>query len=138
VGGREWKTRRNDFVLKSDHFNVDREPRTRLSDGAFDTADATGPLPVRGAECAAERSAHSVSDGTTESGTGSVSVTYDPAVAEIYVNGKFVGQAPATLRLSSGSHHVEVRAPGRRNWSRDLEGMKDSQISLHPVLESSP
>lgn len=67
--------------------------------------------------------------------TGSVEFASDPPDAEIYVDGKFMGQTPATIRLASGSHHIEMTAPGKQSWARDLDVMKDSQVTVHPVLE---
>jgi hypothetical protein len=50
------------------------------------------------------------------------------------VDGKFVGDTPSTLQLASGTHHIEVKSEGKRQWERDLEVLKDSQLTLHPVL----
>ena len=72
------------------------------------------------------------------SGTGSVMFASDSSGAEIYVDGKFVGQTPSTIQLASGSHHIEVKSPGKSSWERDLEVMKDSQLTLHPVLDQKP
>jgi serine protease Do len=68
-------------------------------------------------------------------GTGTVSITSDPASAEIYVDGKFAGNTPSTFELPAGPHHIEVRSAGKRAWERDLEVLKNSQVTLHPVLE---
>lgn len=65
---------------------------------------------------------------------GEVAISCDLADAEIYVDGKFVGQTPSTLQLASGTHHIEVKSEGRREWERDLEVLKDSRLTLHPVL----
>jgi hypothetical protein len=32
---------------------------------------------------------------------------------------------------------VELRAVGKRNWERELEVTKDSEQTLHPILEQS-
>ncbi len=65
---------------------------------------------------------------------GEVAISCDLADAEIYVDGKFVGETPSTLQLASGTHHIEVKSEGRREWERDLEVLKDSRLTLHPVL----
>jgi trypsin-like peptidase/PEGA domain-containing protein len=70
-------------------------------------------------------------------GHGNVAISCDVAGAEIYVDGKFVGQTPSTLELASGTHHIEVKSEGKRGWERDLEVLKDSQLTLHPVLGGS-
>ena len=71
-------------------------------------------------------------------GEGSVHVSSEPDGAEIQVDGKFVGTAPSTLRLSAGPHQIEVRAHGRRAWQRTLEVLKDSDVSLKATLEPEP
>ena len=76
----------------------------------------------------------STNEGNRPAGTGTVSIASDSAGAEIYVDGKFAGHTPSTFELPAGSHHIEVRA-GKRAWERDLEVMKNSQITLHPALE---
>lgn len=70
-------------------------------------------------------------------GSGELAVSCDVIGAEIYVDGKFVGQTPSTLQLASGTHHIEVKSEGKRGWERDLEVLKDSQLTLHPALGGS-
>jgi serine protease Do len=70
--------------------------------------------------------------------SGRINFLSEDVLSEIYVDGRFVGQAPATINLLVGSHHVEVRASGKQTWTRDLEVFKDSQITLHPALSASP
>ncbi len=65
---------------------------------------------------------------------GTVSISSDPDGAEIFVDGKFVGNAPATLKLSPGAHKITVKATGRSDWARELEVLKDSQVNLKAVL----
>jgi hypothetical protein len=68
-------------------------------------------------------------------GTGSLALRSDPAGAEVYVDGHFVGQTPATLRLASGTHRIELRANGKRDWSRELAVIKDREVTVRPVTE---
>jgi hypothetical protein len=68
-------------------------------------------------------------------GVGSVAILSDPAGAEVYVDGHFVGQTPATMHLASGAHRIELRAIGKRDWSRELEVIKDSEVTVRPVME---
>lgn len=74
---------------------------------------------------------------TPNSATGAVTILSDPQGADIYVDGRFVGQTPSTVPLSAASHHIVVKAGGRKDWERDLEVLKDSQLTLHPVLEQT-
>jgi hypothetical protein len=45
-----------------------------------------------------------------------------------------VGNAPATLKLSVGPHAVRLTSPGRTDWERSLEVLKDSQLTLKAQL----
>lgn len=67
-------------------------------------------------------------------GTGTVTISSDPDGAEIYIDGKFFGDAPATLKLSVGSHEVILRFPGRTDWQRTLEILKSSKTTLNATL----
>jgi PEGA domain-containing protein len=69
-------------------------------------------------------------------GSGTVVVASEPAGAEIYVDGKFVGQTPATIPLIVGAHRIVVESNGRKDWERDLNVLKESQVALHAVLGS--
>jgi hypothetical protein len=117
------------FLLKSANFNIKLDPVYHAS-AAAPAANREGPMPPGPTTTA-------VKDAATGE-IGRVSFTSDDSASEIYVDGKFVGQAPATISLSAGSHHVEVRARGKQSWSRELEVLRDSQLTLHPVLAASP
>src|SRR5271154_6309041 len=135
-GPYEWlsvngKRRGNYFVLKSDHFDM------KLAGGA-ESASATwagdarvGPMHARAVAAVAA----SNEDAEKTRGVGSVAILSDPAGAEVYVDGHFVGQTPATLHLASGAHRIELRAGGKRDWSRELEVIKDSEVTVRPVME---
>ena len=70
----------------------------------------------------------------TADGQGSVAIGSDPVGADIYIDGNFVGQTPSTIKLPSGQHRVEVKARGKQTWTRDLNVLKDSELTLHPTL----
>ena len=72
------------------------------------------------------------------SGTGTVTISSDAVTLEIFVDGKFVGQSPSVFSLATGVHQVLIKASGRKDWQRDLEVLKDSQVALRPVLELQP
>lgn len=66
--------------------------------------------------------------------TGTINLASDPDGAEIFVDGKFVGNTPATLKLSPGAHKIAMKAAGRSTWERELEVLKDSHVNLKAVL----
>lgn len=67
-------------------------------------------------------------------GKGHVSVAADVEGADIYIDGKFVGNAPATFTLSSGPHKIEVKDQSGGIWLRDLEVLEDSDVKLSARL----
>jgi len=71
-------------------------------------------------------------------GFGTVMITSDPDGAEIYVDGKFVGNTFAKLKLSAGPHTIILKSRDYAEWKRSLEVFKDSQVSLKADLEQKP
>ncbi len=68
-------------------------------------------------------------------GTGTVSITSDPDGAEIFIDEKFFGNAPATLKMPAGTHSVVLKFPGRADWQRTLEVLKGNKTTLKAVLD---
>jgi PEGA domain len=58
--------------------------------------------------------------------------------AEIYIDGKFVGDTPANISLASGAHQITIKSTGKKDWSREIEVMKGSQVTLHAIFDQSP
>jgi PEGA domain len=53
--------------------------------------------------------------------TAEVSILSSVENADVYVDSKYVGNAPLpNFRLPAGTHKIEVRAAGYETWSRDL------------------
>jgi serine protease Do len=71
-------------------------------------------------------------------GFGQLTITSEPDAAEIFIDGKFHGNAPATLKLSAGSHAILLKFPGRPDFARTLELPKSSKLNLKAVFDSSP
>jgi hypothetical protein len=67
-----------------------------------------------------------------------VAFVSEPLGADIYVDNKFVGNTPSTLALAAGSHEIRVEAPTRKPWSRTLEAVAGSRITIRAVLEPLP
>jgi S1-C subfamily serine protease len=71
-------------------------------------------------------------------GTGTVSITSDPDGAEIFVDEKVFGDAPATLRLPVGTHSIVLKTPGHADWHRTLEVLKGNKATLKAVFDAAP
>jgi hypothetical protein len=55
--------------------------------------------------------------------------------ADVELDGKFVGQTPASLKIPAGSHRMVVRA-GNAAWERTIEVTAGSSVSLRATLAS--
>lgn len=88
-------------------------------------APAAAPPPAQSEPEAAKPSAE----------TGIIMVHSTPEMAEVYVDGKFVGNAPATLKLPAGTHTIRVELKGYKEWSRELTVLGASEVKLAATLE---
>jgi PEGA domain len=66
---------------------------------------------------------------------GKVRLISTPDAAEVYVDDAFVGNTPATLRLTPGKHTIKVSEKGYKAWSKDLSVIASSEVSLKAALE---
>lgn len=66
---------------------------------------------------------------------GTVKVQSTPPGADVAVDGAFVGNAPAALKLPPGKHSVTLTSAGFKAWSRDLTVLAGSETSLVATLE---
>jgi len=123
------------FLIKARHFDVRLDPSSPGSPDPPETIGTEGPMRRGYAGSQPDPAAQSSQN---RAASGNLTVSSDPMGAEIYIDGKFVGQTPSTIELPAGQHYVEVRAPGRESWARDLHVLKDSQLTLHPALKPSP
>ncbi len=67
--------------------------------------------------------------------TGVVNVSSTPAGGDVLVDGNFVGNCPATLKLSPGKHRVAVKLSGYKDWSREITVESGSDVQLTASLE---
>ncbi len=121
----------NYFVLKSDHFDMKLTAGAEIASTTWAGDARVGPIHPQKVSAALGDEGEKA----RVAGTGSLAIASDPAGAEVYVDGHFVGQTPATLRLASGVHRIELRANGKRDWSRELEVIKDSEVTVRPIME---
>ena len=71
----------------------------------------------------------------TASTTGFVNVTAGDDACEISVDGAFVGNTPARVKLAEGSHVVEVKKAGFKDYRRQIKISAGSELTLRAVLE---
>ncbi len=68
---------------------------------------------------------------------GTVNVVSSPDGADVYADGQFVGNSPATLKLSPGKHTVAVKMSGYKDWSREISTDAGSEAHLTAALEKA-
>lgn len=68
---------------------------------------------------------------------GTVSVSSTPDSADVYVDGQFYGNAPATLKLKPGKHTIGVKMNGYKDWSREVTTDAGSDARLSAALEKN-
>jgi hypothetical protein len=77
--------------------------------------------------------------GAIESASVPVAFTTNPAGADVYVDGTFVGTTPLTqLRLIVGSHAVEFRKAGFKTWSKPVGVLQGTGTEVSVELEAEP
>ncbi|HTC63625.1 MAG TPA: trypsin-like peptidase domain-containing protein [Candidatus Saccharimonadales bacterium] len=67
---------------------------------------------------------------------GTISVTSDPDSADVYLDGKFVGNTPEMLKIPIGEHAVRLAYQNRVDWERSVEILADSQLNLKAQLST--
>ena len=67
-------------------------------------------------------------------GFGITEITSQPDGAEIFLDDKFVGSSPATLRIAEGVHTLILKAKGRADWNRSINILKDSTVTVKAAL----
>ena len=93
------------------------------------------PVGVRSDVTSGEPGATEAKTAVTEGAKGTVDVTSNPTGADVMVDGSFVGNAPATLKLAAGKHTVMVKMTGYRDWSREMSVEAGSEVHLMASLE---
>jgi hypothetical protein len=67
--------------------------------------------------------------------TGTINVSSVPAGADISVDGSFVGDSPAALKLSAGKHTIVLKLNGYADWTRELTLGPGSEVQLAATLD---
>src|ERR1700722_1769976 len=62
-------------------------------------------------------------------------ITSDPDGAEIFLDDKFIGTTPATLRLGEGAHTLTLKSPHHADWQRSITVLKDSTVTVKATLD---
>jgi len=55
--------------------------------------------------------------------------------AEIYIDGKFVGDAPSAISLAAGDHTVELKASKFTDWKRTVSVTSGSDVNIKAEMQ---
>ena len=66
-----------------------------------------------------------------------VDLTTNPDGADVYVDGHFNGNSPATLKLTPGRHAIRVSATGYQDWTREITTDAGSSAHLAATLRKA-
>jgi S1-C subfamily serine protease len=108
---------------------------SRHSEALADSVE-TAAAPAPALTESSTSSAPSASSASLPDGFGVITITSEPDDAEIFVDGKFHGNAPATLKLPAGSHTVLLKCPGFPDYARILDLPKASRLSLKAAFQA--
>ncbi len=67
-----------------------------------------------------------------------IAIKSTPDGADITVDGKFVGNTPATLRLAPGDHAVVIEKSSFKKWDRSVAVMAGASMTIDAQLEKLP
>jgi hypothetical protein len=94
-----------------------------------DTEESTPPAPSP-AKAMAESA-------PSANAVGTVDLSTNPDGADVYVDGQFNGNSPATLKLKPGKHTIRVSMAGYSDWSRDISTDAGSSVHLTATLQKA-
>lgn len=92
---------------------------------------------VKGSEERAEANSDSKSGTTAEASKGAVNVSSNPAGADVSLDGNFIGNSPASLKLAPGKHTITVKMTGWKDWTREITVQGGSEVQLTATLEKT-
>ena len=64
-----------------------------------------------------------------------VSIKSNPDGADIMIDGKFVGNAPSTVRLVAGEHVIRIEKSGFKAWQRQITVNSAGNVNVEGALE---
>ena len=100
------------------------------------SSPATNAVPRPSGSGAGQTAAvNSASAPARASKTGVVNVSAADDSYEIFVDGAFVGNTPAKVKLTEGAHVVEVKKAGFKDYRKQIKITEGSELTLRAVLE---
>ena len=116
------------WLVKADEAQATLRPLSKPS-----AADPhAGPIPAKNSDAATERPAEKTPDARAFStrstpwntDAGILLLSAERPQAEIYVDGQFVGDTPATISQVTGTHQIAIKSAGKKDWTGEINVMK--------------
>jgi hypothetical protein len=82
-----------------------------------------------------EENAEANSD--SKSASGVVNLSSNPSGADVSLDGNFIGNSPASLKIAPGKHTITVKMSGSKDWTRDITVQSGSEVGLTATLEKA-
>jgi hypothetical protein len=101
----------------------------RIEEGVWKQDEFTGKQAVSG------KSDNKPQTATSSGKQGTLTVDSVVADCEVFVDGSFMGNTPAKLRLSEGEHSIEVKKDGYKSYKKDVTVSEGSELTLRPSLQ---
>jgi len=98
---------------------------------------APATAPVSAAPVAAPQQAVAPAPVVSENASSRVNIQSDPSGAEIYLDDQMVGSTPSALMIPPGRHTFRVHASGHPDWTRQVNILPGSEISLSANLDKN-
>ena len=111
-------------------------PGTTVRASTESPADSAEPATTTQLAETSTPTAASPAQSTPPDGYGQLTISSEPDAAEIFIDGKFHGNAPATLKLPAGQHAILLKSPGRPDFTRTLELPKSSKLNLKAAFDT--
>jgi hypothetical protein len=64
-------------------------------------------------------------------------VRSDTSGADVFLDGKFIGNTPGNLQLAAGTYNLSVKLQGYELWQRDLLVIAGSENGVQAKLEAT-
>jgi len=130
-------------VFNSDGDSIVSHSTRSLGNSVKDACEAiTKDWPARAAHMAAAAASArpkivSVADSTAVSeSTDKISVSSEPANADITVDGNFVGNTPSQIDMTPGDHTIAISKNGYKVWQRTIRANGGS-VNINAELENA-
>jgi S1-C subfamily serine protease len=77
----------------------------------------------------------STQNNSVQPGRGRILISSTTPDAEVYIDGKFVGNAPSSIPLPAGDHMIEVKAAKFADWKRTVSVADGSDLNVKAALQ---